>query len=89
MDDSATAISAALAAPSIETGLLRQAPLKIPDRHFHVLHRGRALAWQGDGRLLEMIAGPWRAYALSARAAPLSRSGNAAAVPRPPPDSFN
>jgi hypothetical protein len=34
----ATAISASVAAPGIETGLLHHVPLKLPERQFHVLH---------------------------------------------------
>jgi hypothetical protein len=37
--DTATAISAAVAAPSIETGLLYQVPLKIPTGQYHVSRR--------------------------------------------------
>jgi DNA-binding transcriptional LysR family regulator len=53
----ATAISASVAAPSIETGLLYQVPLKIPDRHFHVLHHGERQHSKVAERLLQMIAG--------------------------------
>ena len=53
----ATAISASVAAPSIEPGLLYQVPLKIPDRHFHVLHHGERQHSKVAERLLQMIAG--------------------------------
>jgi hypothetical protein len=43
------AISAAVAAPSIETGLLYRVALKGPNRHFHVLHRGeRHHSWVAE-----------------------------------------
>src|ERR1700730_2364266 len=53
----ATAISASVAVPSIEAGLLYQVPLKIPDRHFHVLHHGERHLGKVAERLLQMIAG--------------------------------
>jgi DNA-binding transcriptional LysR family regulator len=34
----ATALSASVAAPSIEAGLLNQAAFQLPARHFHLLH---------------------------------------------------
>ena len=38
----ATALSASVAAPSIEAGLLHQVAVHLPERHFHVLrHRER------------------------------------------------
>jgi DNA-binding transcriptional LysR family regulator len=52
----ATAISASVAVPSIEAGLLYQVPLKIPDRHFHVLHHGERHYSKVAERLLQMIA---------------------------------
>jgi DNA-binding transcriptional LysR family regulator len=53
----ATAISASVAAPSIETGLLYQVPLKLPDRLFHVLHHVERHPSRVAGRLLQIIAG--------------------------------
>lgn len=53
----ATAISASVAAPSLETGLLYQVPLKLPDRHFHVLYHGERQLSRVAARLLQMIAG--------------------------------
>src|SRR6202140_3799121 len=53
----ATAISASVAAPSIETGLLYEVPLKIPDRHFHVLHHGERQHSKVAERLLQIIVG--------------------------------
>jgi DNA-binding transcriptional LysR family regulator len=35
----ATAISASVAAPSIEAGLLHQVAFRLPEREFHVLRR--------------------------------------------------
>src|SRR5258706_666546 len=52
-----TAISASVAAPSIEAGLLYQVPLQIPDRHFHVLHHGARQLSKVAEKLLQMIAG--------------------------------
>jgi DNA-binding transcriptional LysR family regulator len=53
----ATAISASVAVPSIEAGLLYQVPLKLPDRHFDVLHHGERHLSRVAERLLQMIAG--------------------------------
>jgi DNA-binding transcriptional LysR family regulator len=53
----ATAISASVAAPSIEAGLLYQVPLQIPDRLFHVLHHAERQHSKVAERLLQMIAG--------------------------------
>lgn len=52
----ATAISASVAAPSIEAGLLYQVPFPLPVREFHVLsHRERDRSRAADG-LLGMVA---------------------------------
>ncbi len=52
----ATALSASVAAPSIETGLLHQVPLALPERDFHVLrHRERYRSHAADA-LLAMVA---------------------------------
>ena len=52
----ATAISASVAAPSIEAGLLHAVDLPLPERHFHVLrHRERYRSHAGDA-LLAMLA---------------------------------
>jgi DNA-binding transcriptional LysR family regulator len=51
----ATAISASVAAPSLEAGLLRHIPMKLPERDFHVLRhsqRGHSLA---ADKLLDFI----------------------------------
>lgn len=54
----ATAISASVAAPSLEAGLLCQVRLDLPDRAFHVLrHRERYRSRAADA-LLALIAGP-------------------------------
>lgn len=53
----AAAISASVAAPSIEAGLLHQVPVKLPDRHFHVLHHRERQYSKVAGSLLQMIAG--------------------------------
>lgn len=52
----ATAISAAVAAPSLEAGLLRQIRIRLPDREFHVLrHRERYRSRAADA-LLALLA---------------------------------
>jgi DNA-binding transcriptional LysR family regulator len=52
----AAAISAAVAAPSIEAGLLHQAAFRLPEREFHVLrHRERYRSRAAD-RLLARVA---------------------------------
>jgi DNA-binding transcriptional LysR family regulator len=52
----ATAISASVAAPSIEAGLLCQVALALPEREFQVLrHRERYRSRAADA-LLDMIA---------------------------------
>jgi DNA-binding transcriptional LysR family regulator len=52
----ATAISASVAAPSLEAGLLHQASFRLPDREFHVLrHRERYFSRAADA-LLELVA---------------------------------
>lgn len=53
----ATAISASVAAPSIETGLLHAVNFRLPERQFHVLrHRERYRSRAADA-LLAMVAG--------------------------------
>ncbi|HQT64566.1 MAG: LysR family transcriptional regulator [Acidocella sp. 20-57-95] len=52
----ATAISASVAAPSLEAGLLRQVNFPLPERDFHVLrHRERSASPAADA-LLQMIS---------------------------------
>src|SRR5258705_6305747 len=53
----ATAISASVAAPSMDHVLLYQVALQIPDRLFHVLHHGDRQHSKVAERLLQMIAG--------------------------------
>jgi DNA-binding transcriptional LysR family regulator len=54
----ATAISASVAAPSIEAGLLHQATFRLPAREFHVLrHRDRYRSRAADA-LLKLVASP-------------------------------
>jgi DNA-binding transcriptional LysR family regulator len=53
----ATAISASVAAPSIEAGLLHQVAFRLPAREFHVLrHRDRYRSRAADA-LLKLVAG--------------------------------
>ena len=53
----ATAISASVAAPSLEAGLLHQVGFKLPDRDFHVLrHRDRRLS-RTAAALMDVIGG--------------------------------
>jgi DNA-binding transcriptional LysR family regulator len=48
----ATAISASVAAPSIEAGLLQQVAFRLPEREFHVLrHRERCRSRTADALL--------------------------------------
>jgi DNA-binding transcriptional LysR family regulator len=53
----ASALSASVAAPSLEAGLLRELPLRLPDRAFYALsHRERSRSRAADA-LLAVIAG--------------------------------
>ena len=55
----ATAISAAVAAPSLEAGLLRQVRIRLPDREFHVLrHRDRYRSRAADALLALLPSSP-------------------------------
>jgi DNA-binding transcriptional LysR family regulator len=57
----ATAISASVAAPSIEASLLHQVAFRLPAREFHVLrHRDRYRSRVAD-TLLTLVASPIRA----------------------------
>jgi DNA-binding transcriptional LysR family regulator len=51
----ATAISASVVASSIEAGLLRLVPLKLPERQFHVLHHVERYRTRAADALLELI----------------------------------
>jgi DNA-binding transcriptional LysR family regulator len=53
----ATAISASVAAPSIEAGLLSHVPLKLPDRNFYVLHHAQRYHSRAAEALIEIISG--------------------------------
>jgi DNA-binding transcriptional LysR family regulator len=53
----ATAISASVAAPSIEAGLLHQASFHMPEREFHVLRHPERYRSRAADALLELIAG--------------------------------
>jgi DNA-binding transcriptional LysR family regulator len=53
----ATAISASVAAPSLEAGLLHHVQLVLPERDFHVLHHSERHHSRAADTLLEMIAG--------------------------------
>jgi DNA-binding transcriptional LysR family regulator len=53
----ATAISASVAAPSLEAGLLHQVRLALPERRFHVLSHSERHQSRAANTLLEMIAG--------------------------------
>ena len=54
----ATAISASVAAPSIEAGLLHQVGLTLPERDFHVLRHTERYRSRAADVLLAVIAGP-------------------------------
>lgn len=53
----ATAISASVAAPSLEAGLLHQVPLTLPERDFHVLRHSERYHSRAADALLAMIVG--------------------------------
>jgi len=53
----ATAISASVAAASLEVGLLRQVRLALPERDFHVLHHAERYRSRAADALLDVIAG--------------------------------
>jgi DNA-binding transcriptional LysR family regulator len=52
----ATAISATVAAPSIEAGLLHQAAFRLPEREFHVLHHREHNRSRAAQALLALVA---------------------------------
>lgn len=54
----ATALSASVAAPSIEAGLLHQVGLTLPERDFHVLRRTARYRSRAADALLAIIDGP-------------------------------
>ncbi|WP_189047206.1 LysR family transcriptional regulator [Aliidongia dinghuensis] len=53
----ATALSASVAASSIEAGLLCPVPIPLPERAFHVLHHAERYRSHAAERLLALIAG--------------------------------
>jgi DNA-binding transcriptional LysR family regulator len=53
----ATAISASVAAPSIEAGLLHVVPLKLPDRNFYALHHSQRYHSRATEALIDIISG--------------------------------
>ncbi len=56
----ATAISASVAAPGIEVGLLHRVALALPERDFHVLRHAARYRSRAADALLAVIAGPVR-----------------------------
>jgi DNA-binding transcriptional LysR family regulator len=52
----ATAISASVAAPSIEAGLLQQVAFRLPEREFHVLRHRERYRSRAAGALLDIAA---------------------------------
>ena len=54
----ATALSASVAAPSLEAGLLHLAPLALPERTFHVLHHAERYRSRAAEALMETISSP-------------------------------
>jgi DNA-binding transcriptional LysR family regulator len=52
----ATAISASVAAPSIEAGLLHQVDFPLPEREFHVLRHRERYRSRAAEALLTMVA---------------------------------
>jgi DNA-binding transcriptional LysR family regulator len=53
----ATAISASVAAPSIEAGLLHVVPLKLPDRNFYELRHSQRYHSRAAEALIDIISG--------------------------------
>jgi DNA-binding transcriptional LysR family regulator len=53
----ATAISASVAAPSIEAGLLRQADFMLPERSYYVLHHAERYRSRAAETLMDIIRG--------------------------------
>jgi DNA-binding transcriptional LysR family regulator len=53
----ATAISASVAAPSIEAGSLHVVPLKLPDRNFYELHHSQRYHSRAAEALIDIISG--------------------------------
>jgi DNA-binding transcriptional LysR family regulator len=53
----ATAISASVAAASLEVGLLHQVRLALPERDFHVLHHAERYRSRAADALLDIISG--------------------------------
>ena len=53
----ATAISASVAAPAIEAGLLHVVPLKLPDRNFYELHHSQRYHSRAAEALIDIISG--------------------------------
>lgn len=53
----ATAISASVAAPSIEAGLLHHVPLRLPQRQFHVLRHAERHGSRAADALMKLISG--------------------------------
>lgn len=53
----ATAISASVAVSGLETGLLYQVPLALPERQFHVLHHKERHRTGAADALLQMVSG--------------------------------
>jgi DNA-binding transcriptional LysR family regulator len=57
----ATAISASVAAPSIEAGLLQPVKFRLPEREFHVLRHRERYQSHAANALLAMLAGSHKA----------------------------
>jgi len=53
----ATALSASVAAPSIEAGLLHVVPLKLPERNFYELHHSQRYHSRAAEALIDIISG--------------------------------
>jgi DNA-binding transcriptional LysR family regulator len=53
----ATAISASVAAPSLEAGLLRQADFALPERHYSVLRHAERYRSRAAETLMDIIRG--------------------------------
>lgn len=53
----ATALSASVAAPSLEVGLLRHVPFRLPERQFHLLHHRERAPSRAASALMDVVRG--------------------------------
>ena len=77
----ATAISASVAAPSIEANMLYQAAFRLPEREFHVLRRQERY-WSRVADALLALMTNWQAVGAGRRERQRRTKGNATATRR-------